>query len=749
MESTTVLKSEQIPEAKPVFINRILTLMNRTVGCLALLMILTTISAEADECDFIAMLAQNGTFVHQDQTNADVYFDFLKAQSDASNPDGYGVLYYDTELEIQADQWFYLTGSGHYYHSDIPGDQDPMDDAIAAIYDPINDAVIVLGHDRLASPNSGNGNHPFRINWGDRTYTFMQNGTLSSALKNGILTGLRNGEGYFDNIIPPWEVTDWEGDPDDIFSWIDSELFFHYLMFFIIQENEDVLTALFTALNQTDFHGLDVRDEIYDETSTVNFVLSDGEGLYLFRNASDAGHQMSWTRHTSGLIGVKTDNTGTDLEQYDLVHIPIEGSIAHFDGLFEYEGGEFDVYSYDTGTNWVCYPIMPTVASGDETDTELHFSQITPYIDDMMIIHENEAPAIWDGADWFYGGTPDIVSTEGYIVKINDGDYGQYNHIVTGEEVINPVSFVTLQDGMNYVPYFLEGSQHPSDAFPSNVLDNMISIEAKDWFMVRINDEFYVKRKCPDVTEPEYVECYTLHYGAMYILNMDLTGTIDFIYHQPESPLELFVVPTPENFTFDDSDEYLKVVIEEIENGEAVIEIGAFQNGDCVGAEVVDGYPINLRVYAENLDGVTYEVIHDEPLYRTVPGEPAPPTRRTLAPAARRYINGATLLELTDITDLSTTQPSAFSAVSASPNPFNPSTEISFLLNNNSDVSLKVYNIRGQLVSTLLQGSLESGVYSCSWSGRTDSGNSVASGIYYFQLSNGSEQISQKLILLK
>ncbi|MBL7032735.1 MAG: T9SS type A sorting domain-containing protein [Candidatus Delongbacteria bacterium] len=702
------------------------------------------ISVEADECDFIAMLAQGGTFIHEVPTGADVYFNSLQNQSCPPNVDGYGIVYYDTDPLMSAEQRFYAEDDPNpnndiYFGHFDNGVMTQARNTIQDVEEPVN-ATIVLGHDREGT--GGQGNHPFWLDWEGRTYTLVHNGGISGTMKQNFLSGLLN-SGWFQDHDSNWYGIESHGSVD---TWIDSELWFHYLMSYINQEDGDVLSAIFAALNEDNFlvgagTYYDVRADIMSSNSTVNFVLSDGESLYLFRDASDTGHQMSLTRHeTSGLMGVTTDNSGTELEQYYLVYLPPSGDEVTYIDAFNY-----DIYTYDDYT-WVCYPLLPTLTGPATSD---HFNQIEPLINHMRVLHEDENPAIWQYGDWTLGEIDNIVSTMGYKVKILDNGFEECEHIVSGEQLINPVSFVTLHNGINYVPYFLEGSQHPSEAFPSNVLDNMLSIEAEDWFMVRINGEFYVKKKCPPVTEPEYVECFTLHYGAMYMLNMSLFEPIDFIYHQPETPLDLFVLPTPEYFTFDDGEDYLMVVIEEIENGEDVIEIGAMQNGICVGAEVVDGYPINLRVYAENLDGVTYEVIHDDPLYRTVPGEPAPPVRRTLAPAARRYINGATLLELTDITDLYTAQPSAFSAVSATPNPFNPSTEISFLLNRTSDVSLKVYNIQGQLVSTLLQGSLESGVYSCSWNGSSDRGNPVASGIYYFQLGNGTEQISGKLILLK
>jgi hypothetical protein len=84
------------------------------------------------------------------------------------------------------------------------------------------------------------------------------------------------------------------------------------------------------------------------------------------------------------------------------------------------------------------------------------------------------------------------------------------------------------------------------------------------------------------------------------------------------------------------------------------------------------------------------------------------------------------------------------------PNPFNPSTVISFCLPGESDVTLDVFDISGRLVTRLMDEERQSpGAHSVDWDGRDARGKAVASGIYIYRLVAGKQSISRKMVLLK
>ena len=85
----------------------------------------------------------------------------------------------------------------------------------------------------------------------------------------------------------------------------------------------------------------------------------------------------------------------------------------------------------------------------------------------------------------------------------------------------------------------------------------------------------------------------------------------------------------------------------------------------------------------------------------------------------------------------------------AYPNPFNPSTTISFDLNARSSLNLKIFDQLGREVITLYSGTLERGNHSYTWNGRDNNGKKVSSGIYFSQLQVGELHRVRKVTLLK
>jgi len=83
------------------------------------------------------------------------------------------------------------------------------------------------------------------------------------------------------------------------------------------------------------------------------------------------------------------------------------------------------------------------------------------------------------------------------------------------------------------------------------------------------------------------------------------------------------------------------------------------------------------------------------------------------------------------------------------PNPFNPETYIRFRISEQSNVSLKIYNITGQHVKTLYTGNLEPRYYRFKWNGTNNRGQRVGSGVYIYRLQAGNFTQTKKMLLIK
>ena len=85
----------------------------------------------------------------------------------------------------------------------------------------------------------------------------------------------------------------------------------------------------------------------------------------------------------------------------------------------------------------------------------------------------------------------------------------------------------------------------------------------------------------------------------------------------------------------------------------------------------------------------------------------------------------------------------------AYPNPFNPTTTISYSLDKPAFVTIKIYNINGQLVSVLKNDNQSAGQYRVQWKGKNDNGENMVSGCYIVAGQMGGRTFSQKLLLIK
>ena len=84
------------------------------------------------------------------------------------------------------------------------------------------------------------------------------------------------------------------------------------------------------------------------------------------------------------------------------------------------------------------------------------------------------------------------------------------------------------------------------------------------------------------------------------------------------------------------------------------------------------------------------------------------------------------------------------------PNPFNPETTIEFAMGKAGHASITIYNILGQKVRSLIDGSVTAGTHAVKWNGKNDIGVRVPSGVYYYTLhASHSFKQTKKMLLLK
>ena len=140
-----------------------------------------------------------------------------------------------------------------------------------------------------------------------------------------------------------------------------------------------------------------------------------------------------------------------------------------------------------------------------------------------------------------------------------------------------------------------------------------------------------------------------------------------------------------------------------------------------------------------------------------------PGQRRSLAPIRDSRAQGIPqrsehmfriLTWLQNIIDFPTDTPPAVVRVNELrqnyPNPFNPTTTIKYQVKTDGLVMLKIYNVAGQLVRTLVNENVTAGVvHQSQWHGLNNAGQNVSSGVYFYKLVTSNYTQTKKMVLLK
>jgi hypothetical protein len=93
--------------------------------------------------------------------------------------------------------------------------------------------------------------------------------------------------------------------------------------------------------------------------------------------------------------------------------------------------------------------------------------------------------------------------------------------------------------------------------------------------------------------------------------------------------------------------------------------------------------------------------------------------------------------------------PIAYRVYQSCPNPFNPVCTIRYETPVAGVVSLRVFDVTGSLVRTLVDGWREPGVYNEIWDGKGDDGNALPSGVYFYSIKAGEFGVTRKIVLLR
>lgn len=457
--------------------------------------------------------------------------------------------------------------------------------------------------------------------------------------------------------------------------------------------------------------------------STLPETISQGESVILF------------VYFTAGALNIEQE-----------AQIIIHSSDAFLEYLSIQVTGESKLAS---GYNWVSFPKLEIDANGhqtvDEALEQLEPNAISIFQTEDLNAFYNTNIAEWDPSDFW------VNRTLGYKLRMTDNE-PTYNFVENGELIPSSTEWLLIAEMYgepynNFIGYWLTESQDIDDAFGEH-WDAVETIRAEYWY--------YAKDPSSVIPDPQdggmipSTRIHPLHYGHSYIVQVN-ENISPFQWHDPDEIPVHIKNEKPEEFTFEETVDYSVIDVMNIEEG--VVEIGVFEDNNCIGAVVVDEPSEQILIYPDlrSSGEITFEVLYSG---RSIPVSLT--EYFVYSENQNKYVNNKLYSndQFYSIVTLSKEENEIIPKHSILhqnyPNPFNPQTTISFSIPDESRIDLIVYNIKGQQVKILLNNDLDRGNHSVVWNGINESGKSISSGIYFYKLTvNGKTEAIKKCLMLK
>lgn len=433
-------------------------------------------------------------------------------------------------------------------------------------------------------------------------------------------------------------------------------------------------------------------------------------------------------------------------------------------GAIPYEGDRVIIYAFDDDPqgNWMCFPILDDFSYVNIGGVPYRADNMRAFFYDYEGQNSvlDQVQFKWynpNNVFWTNTHLPDQVITWHYMAGENsDEGFLGYKAILNSSSVMDTLHgyhvpldrYVQIPEHTveNWIGYFLPETQTPQAAFGS-YLDELHYIQHKDWTMART----MVKRGAPWVAIGDSV---TLSYGDMVIVKRFAPPSVGQFQWARGFHTSRYVREIPEYFEFNIEPEYTAVFVQ-MDSLTTVQEIAIMSDAQCYGAAVVNGDTVMIPAFISSLpEGSELEIVAWDGAKsgaNSIPIKLYDQANDTYV-HCRSFIKDTSdhyLIKTGSTFDDIEVPPTLTLGIRNYPNPFNPSTTISYSVPDNGDVTITIYNAKGQLVNSLVNEYKNKGNYQVIWNGKDINGNSVASGLYITRLVSGGETVKNKMLLMK
>jgi len=346
----------------------------------------------------------------------------------------------------------------------------------------------------------------------------------------------------------------------------------------------------------------------------------------------------------------------------------------------------------------------------------------------------------------------DIRTVDGYRVEMYEADaISLYGYKVSPETQID---LIVEEDKApefypmgyhNWIGYFLPYSQSPQDAF-AHVWDNLTFIKADDYTLRRKwnSDEWWGAISGP----------VSVDYGKSYAVGV--LEDCSFIWNQSPFHIEEYNKTETVLFTYEETMDYMPIFVDSTEILNGIDEVGVFLDNECIGASVVEGYPVFIPAYVDDdttltkdCNELTFQVAHYDKGGRSNISVFLYNEAQNMYTEEPVVLNENSYVIVRLGSAENTNSVVGFELYQNYPNPVIGKTTISFTLPENyENAEIKIYNIKGQLVKELEVGASNKG-FNAVWDCTDNHNKPVSNGIYFYKVTSGKYSDLKKMIIMK
>lgn len=370
-----------------------------------------------------------------------------------------------------------------------------------------------------------------------------------------------------------------------------------------------------------------------------------------------------------------------------------------------------------------------------------------------------EVQSVYTGYQWpQVQNLMNIFSTRGYKLRLDYDPQPDNKYLQMEGDVIAPDTPMPLYgERDNWVGYFLYREQDIFDAL-GLVTNYLLKIEAEEWTCVYngpytrdpSNTNFKEGWECSD-------EVHNVKYGEMVVLTPDyLPENFTFTWQGTGQRIEGQLRDETEYFNFTETADYTPVFIE-VDTTDNFSEIGAFVNDSCVGACIVlpEDSLVGIMAYID-------EQSNDSLLFETWSSTKSGSNKRI----SNYYIYNQNKEQYEQKSILTTNlkpyykislkekeiekqslENKILSNISIFPNPAKRNLKIKYNLNNECHVNIKVCDIMGRDISTIISGKQPKGYNIITWELKGINGQIIPQGVYTITIITGKERTTKKFVV--